>query len=475
MAGAPMTSHGPGSHRLGALWLGSHWRQWLLFLVTTLGLLGTLGMAQVILAHHNLRLDLTPEKRYTLSDHARKLLQDLDHDVRIVAFLRSEDPRNAEIQDLLARVSNASRHVRYSVVDVNRNPAVARQYGVESDGSVVVEGDGRRKDFTNPREDLLMEAILQVTRPTRKVVYFVTGHGEHDLDNTDRNRGYSSVRTALRSEFYEVRPLGLLGQAEVPADANVVVIAGPRKDLLTSELVTLTQYVERGGGLLIMLDPEMAPGLAAFLDRYGVKLADDVVVDSENRLFAGDYLTMTVPGLSERHPVSATLRAPPLFSQARSVSFAGAPGAEVKGIEFLHTAPSSWHTPDLDVLRTGTASFVKGRDQPGPVPVGVSLLVENAAPNPATARLIVLGDSDFANNFFIEYLGDKDLLVNAINWLAGEERLLGERPQLRQPGINQFFVSARQGRLAFVLGTIVEPSLMLVIGTAIFMRRRWTG
>ena len=453
----------------------SRWRHWVLLLVTTVGLAGTLFMAQVILAHHTPRLDLTPEKRYTLSDHARKVLDSLEHDVQIIAFLRSDDARNSEIEDLLARVANVSRRVHYSVVDVNRNPAVARQYGVENYGSLVVESDGHRKDFTNPREDLLMEAILQVTRPTRKIIYVLNGHGEQDIENTDRHHGYSAVRVALQSEFYEVRLLNLLGEEDVPADATALIIAGPRKDLLTAELMKLNAYVGRGGDLLVLVDPGTAPGLTAFLDRYGVKLSDDVVVDPENRLFAGDYLTMTIPGLSERHPVSAVLKAPPLFSQARSVVFAGPPDTRIKGIEFLHSAASSWSTTDLDVLRTGIADFQKGRDRPGPVPVGVSVLVETGGSEKAMARFIVLGDSDFANNFFIEYLGDKDLLVNAVNWLAGQEELVGERPQLRQPGVNQFFVSARQGRLAFTLGTIVEPLLMLLIGTAVFLRRRWTG
>lgn len=459
-------------------------RQWLLLLAATIGLAGSLVMAQVILSHHNWRIDLTPGKRFVLSDHARKLLAGLDRDVDIIAFLRSDDARNSEIEDLLQRVHNVSHHVHYSVVDVNRNPAVARQYGVDDYGSLVVESGGRRKDFANPREALLMEAILQVTRPGRKVVYFVSGHGEQDLNDTDRHNGYSSVRTALQSEPYDVRPLSLLGDGGVPADASAVVIAGPRKDLLTAELTRLSAYIERGGSVLIMLEPDAAPGLGAFLDRYGVKAEDGVVVDSENRLFAGDYLTITIPGLSDRHPVSAALKAAPLFSQARAVSFSGT-ASDIKGIEFLRTSPSSWRTPDLEVLRTGTATFVGGRDQRGPIPVGVSLLVETSpgaasAPTAAPtatppARLIILGDSTFANNFFLEYLGNKDLLVNSINWLADEQELVGQRPQSRQPGVNQFFVSAQQGRLAFILGTIVEPAIVLVIGATIFLRRRWGG
>jgi ABC-type uncharacterized transport system involved in gliding motility auxiliary subunit len=273
--------------------------------------------------------------------------------------------------------------------------------------------------------------------------------------------------------------LSLLEEGGVPANASAVVIAGARKDLLPPELTRLSAHIARGGSVLILLEPNTTPALVAFLGRYGVKAEDGVVVDSENRLFAGDYLTITIPGLSDRHPVSAALKAPPLFSQARAVSFT-ATASDTKGIEFLQTSPTSWRTPDLDVLRIGTATFVGGRDQRGPIPVGVSLLVETAAGEAAAkatppARFIILGDSTFANNFFLEYLGDKDLLVNSINWLADEQELVGQRPQSRQPGVNQFFVSAQQGRLAFILGTIVEPAIVLVIGATIFLRRRWKG
>jgi ABC-type uncharacterized transport system involved in gliding motility auxiliary subunit len=453
------------------------WRQWALVVVATTGVAGSCVMAQVLLARHNWRIDLTPEKRYTLSPHAAKVLRELDSDVQVLAFLRTDDSRNPEIVDWLMRAHNVSGHLRYTVVDMNRNPAVARRYGIDNYASVVVESGGRRRSVANPREDLLVEAILQVTRPAAKIVYVLTGHGEANPGDTDRTRGYSGAANALRREFYDVRTLSLLGENGVPPDASVVMIAGPRQDLLPAELTKLGSYVDRGGALLILLDPQTPPSLAAFLSRYGVQVRSDVVVDPENRLSAGDYLTMTIPGLSLQHPVSAALQSPPLFSQACAVAFVGAPRRGIRGIEFLDSAPSAWSTPDLDVLRTGVATFVAGRDQPGPIPLGVSLLVEShtAGPSAPIARFIILGDSDFANNFFLEYLGDKDLLLNAVNWLTGETGLMAARSQPHTPGVNQFFVSARQGRGAFVLGTIIEPVLVLTIGMAIVLRRRWRG
>ncbi len=451
------------------------WRQWLLLAVATVGLGGSMAMAEAIVSRYLLRLDLTPNKAYTLAEQSRRVLQNLAQNVKVIAFLRSDDARNPVIEDLLWRVHTVSKKVQYTVVDINRNPSVAREYGVNADAALVVEAGGRRKVFSNPSEPLLIGAILQVTRPQQKKVYVLTGHGERSITDTDRHSGFSTARLALTNEFYEVAPLSLLSGEGVPADASVVMIPGPRADLLPTELLALDAYLGRGGSLLVMLDPFQAASLVAFLRTYHVAVGADVVVDPENRLFAGDFLTMVIPGLSPRNPVSASLAAPPLFSRARAVDFLPDSTGRFLGEDLLESGNASWRTPDRSVLQIATASFVAGRDTRGPVSVGVAEYAGRATgPGPA-ARLLVLGDSDFANNFFIEYLGNKDLLVNSVNWLAHDEQLVGVRPQQQRPGVNQFFVSARQGKVAFWLGTVVQPALFLAVGLVVFFRRRFTG
>jgi ABC-type uncharacterized transport system involved in gliding motility auxiliary subunit len=455
-------------------------RHWLLQIVATLGLAGTLVTAELILAQHAWRIDLTPGQRFTLSEHSRQVLAGLKEPVEITAFLHSDDARNREIEDLLAHVQRVSPHVRYALIDVNRNPAVARTFGVDSYGSLVVDSNGRRTVTRDAREEPLVAAILDVTRPTRAAVYFLTGHGEHALSDADRDHGYSGVRSALQLASFDARPLTLMGAEPVPADAGVLVIAGPHRDLLPAEITKLDGYVARGGSLLVLLDPDVPPTVRAFLGRFGVQTDAGVIVDPDNRLFAGDAVTMTVPGLSDKHPVSAALRALPLFSAAREVSFTGSPPG-VRGMEFLHTAPGSWRTPDSEVARAGSLRFVSNRDQRGPISVGVSLLVNAQVAAVAEAkglpppRFIIIGDSDFASNSFLDYLGNKDLLLNSIDWLAGGHAALGQRPARRTPGVNQFFVSAQQGRLAFLLGTVLEPTVVLLIGSMIVLRRRWSG
>lgn len=446
-------------------------RQWVLVIVGMAGLLGSLVMTQVLVARRGWRLDLSAGRQYVLSDYARRILGELDRAIHVTAFLRDNDPRNGEIEDLLRRVGMAAPRVTYQLIDVNRNPAVARRYGVRSYGAVVVEADGRRKVIPAADEPSLMAAIVQVTRPMQRRVYMLTGHGERSINETDRNTGYSQARAALVQELSDVAELAVLNDRPVPDDARVLVIAGPRSDLLTSELLALDAYLRRGGSVLVLLDPGDAPGLAAFLRRYGVVVGDDVVLDPENRLFAGDFLTMVVREHAIGHPVSAGLRSEPLMSRVRPVAIASA--ADNVGMELLKTAPVSWRSSDPSVFTTGVGVFTAGRDRPGPVPVGVALRVPGI--DGRTGRMIVYGDSDFATNFFLDYLGNRDLLLNSINWLSGDEQLIASRRPAQEPGINQFFVSARQGALAFWIGTVIQPALVLALGVVVSVTRRRRG
>ena len=437
-------------------------RRWLATLAGTAGCVAALVFAQLLVARPGWRLDLSPERSFVLSEHARLILAALDRPVEIIGFLRADDPRNREIEDLLARVRGASSQVSTRLVDVNRNPALAREYGVDAFGSVVVESDGRRRDFANPTEQTLMAAIIQVTRPTRRRVYFSAGHGERRVGERERQTGYSAANVALINELYEVGEIALDSQTPVPDDAAALILAAPRRDLSPGALHQIEAFLHRGGGVLVLLEPgKDAPSVATLLRRYGIAVSDEVVLDDEQRMFAGDYLTMRVPGRSAEHPVSAALASAPLMSTVRAVRSVPTEVTE-GGVDLLATGPQSWRTPDLSVLERGSGDFLAGRDTRGPVPVGASVLVRNDGEKPG--RLLVYGDADFASNLLLEYLGNRDLLLNSVNWLAGEETMLGTRPPTQVPGVNQLFISAAQGERVFWLGAVLMPSVILVFG-----------
>jgi ABC-type uncharacterized transport system involved in gliding motility auxiliary subunit len=447
-------------------------RRWLATAVGTVGCAAVLAFTQLLVARAGWRVDLSPEQAYVLSDHAQHILAALDRPVEIIGFLRSDDPRNRDIEGLLARVQDASRYVRYRVVDVNRNPALARQYGVDVYGAIVVQSDGLRRDFSSPNEQTLMAAIIQVTRPARRRVYFSAGHGERRVGDRDRQLGYFSANVALINELYEVGEVALDGQTPVPDDAAALVVAAPTRDLTPGAQRQIEAYLRRGGGVLVLLEPSKRPaGLADLLQHYGIAVSDEAVLDEAERMFAGDHLTMLVPGRSPEHPVSAALGSTPLMSSVRALRTVPTDGT-ADGVDLLVTSSDSWRTPDLTVLQNGTGTFVPGRDTRGPVPVGASVLIRNA--DGKAGRLLVYGDADFASNLLLDYLANRDLLLNSVNWLAGEETMLGTRPPTQAPGINQLFISARQGEAVFWLGTVVVPLVVLTLGlTGVALRQRW--
>jgi ABC-type uncharacterized transport system involved in gliding motility auxiliary subunit len=431
-----------------------------------LGTLGLLGCAAVVLAltyRHNVRVDLTAQGAYTLSPHTRKILVALDQDVRATVFVRAEDPRTPGIKDLLWRMRQETPRLSYELVDLNRSPARARAYGVDRYGALVFESGGKRRDIGNPDEGLMTSAILAVTRARARVVYFVTGHGEPAPTDGDRKSGASIAARALADELFTVRELSLLGTGGVPADASVVVIAGSRREYLPEERAHLEAYLARGGDLLLLLEPDGPASLAALAAARGVVPLAEVVVDPSERLASGEGLTFKVAELDQRFLVSRTLEAAPVFSQARPLRVAET-GAPV--VAFLRTSPASYGVAAERPAAGGA------RGSGGPLTVGAAVLATAGVGGPPTGRLIVHGDADFATNALIEYLGNKDLLVNSVNWLARDEFLIATRAQEKAAGREQFFVTEAQGEMAFWLAAVVQPGLFLALGAAVLIRRR---
>jgi hypothetical protein len=451
-----------------------------LLLLNVLGVVAVFSVCEAISYRHNFRLDLTPGKVFTLSPHSLRILDHVDKDVKVLAFLGREDARNNYLRDLFWRIEERQPHIKTRFVDLNRNPALARAYHADAYGSVIVECGPRRKSFSNAREEVLMAAILQVTRDYEKNVYVLSGHGEGNIADADRKKGYSTVRDVLEQEFYHVKPLTLFGSQQIPADAAAIIVLGAKRDLLPDEASKLDHYLRTGGAMLVLLDPGASPSMAAFLRRYRVDLPAEIIGESDNQLSAGEVITSRIVDKSPASSVTST-SGDPLFSLFGPIEILPGSDEDVDPLPLLATSKSSWAIAlrghelpeDLDFdARRG--------DRRGPFIVGVSLAVRISGAEPVkedqevhkAGRLIVYSDSDFASNGFIEMLGNRDLFVNSVNWLALEDALIGVRPERRIEGKEQFYLSSRRNYTLFMLGVIVVPGIFVVLGGLVFVRRR---
>ncbi len=233
-----------------------------------------------------------------------------------------------------------------------------------------------------------------------------------------------------------------------------------------------------------MIDPENASALAAFLGRYRVGIPAAVIAEPENRLAASELLTAKIPDRSKDSAVTLALDSDPVFSLFGAVEALPGDTEDIDVIPLLTTSKNSWAIELHGGKVPDDLDFDPKRgDLHGPFPVGLSVAVRLAGgaaadetqdqqQAPRAGRMIVYGDSDFGNNFFIDLLGNRDLLVNSVNWLALEDTLIGIRPDRKVAGKEQFFVSSRQNQMVFMLGVFVVPAIFLLLGTAVFVRRR---
>ena len=443
-------------------------------IVGTFGCFALLLALQAILTNHNRRWDLTPEKKFTLSPRTEQVVKNLTKDVQALAFINSDRPENFFVEDMLWRMGNLSKRFHYTIVDMNRNPALARQYHAIQYGTLVFESDGQQKGtLLSSGESAVASTLMQVTRKKGRVIYFLTGHGEGSLSDEVPQSGYSKLRGAIADETYDEKTLSLGSSGGVPTDADVVVILGPKGPFIPEEIAALDAYVQRGGSLFVLFDVHGSPSLIPFLEKYNVHLMDVVAVDPAKRLYAGEVITYRVSARPQR-PIRCSCRSMPhRFSHwpvlLRSVKISPKASSPVQSSPLQATVLQPLLS---NIGKDGIATYSAERDISGPVPIAGEVAVKNGD---KLGRIAVFGDADMLNNSLLDQGGNRDLFVNAINWLADDQDILGERPSRETAGVTTFMMTEREGRWILTMSTVVLPGLFFLTGIAVFFWRRQHG
>jgi ABC-type uncharacterized transport system involved in gliding motility auxiliary subunit len=442
-------------------------------------ILGVIVLVEAVSYRHSYRIDLTENKRWSLSPQTTKVVGELPAPVKAVAFFRPDQPGKRTAEDLLKQYAGRSDgKFTWEVVDADRNPLVAREYGFENYGTVVLEAalkDGPKKQekLTELDEEKLTNALIRVTRPGKRTVYFLKGHGEKDPGSSDRT-GYGQMKAAVEKLNYEVKDLVLARETKVPDDATIVVVAGPQKELLPSEIDALLAYVGRAGKVFFMVDPFQSTGLGPALERWGLGLGNDVIIDispTGRRAGAGPEIPVVVDYVS--HPITRDFRFATFFPVSRTVTVKEKPPEGVSAQGLARTSGESWAETSQDQIRTGQVKPDPGEGR-GPLTMAaVATIDAKDAPadrKSAKARIVLVGDSDFAANEFVNLSGNRDFFLNTLSWLAEEENLIAVRPKESRNA--PVFLTGVQGQVLFLVPVVLIPLTVIVAGVVAVARRR---
>ncbi len=432
-------------------------------------LLAIVGLVEAVSYRHNARVDLTENRRHSLSPQTIQLLQKLQTEVNAVAFFRSDQPGKRVAEDLLTQYARyGGQRFTWRVVDPDREPGLARRYSVESYGTVVLETKERSEKVLDAEEEKLTNALIKLTREGKRVIYVVQGHGERQLDSSDRD-GLSEAKAALERANYEVKPLALGRAGKVPPDAAVVIVPGPRTELFPPEVDALDGYLAQGGKVLLMVDPTILTGardsgLGKLAARYGVELHDNLVIELNpiGRLFG---IGPEVPLIQqyEPHPITRDLAGiSTLFPLTRSLGPVRTPPQGVSTQVLARTSADSWGETDRASLQAGQVK----RDPADPRgPLAVAMVATRDK-----ARLVVYGTANLATNQFLNLQGNRDFFLNTVSWLAEEEDLVSIRPKdVRQTPV---FLTSQQARALFLIPVVILPGVVLIGGVVAIVRRR---
>jgi ABC-type uncharacterized transport system involved in gliding motility auxiliary subunit len=473
---------------IGRAFSGREARFGSLAVASGLVVLGILVAINYLASRHNKRWDLTAAKQYTLSDQTRKILQDLQKPVSVKVFAQPDDFER--FRDRLDGYQYASKQLSVEYIDAVKSPSRANQYQVQQLGTIVLEYDGRTERVTSDNEQEITNGLIKVISGRQHKIYFVQGHGEKSSQGSDRD-SYSSIASGLGSENYSVDQLVLAQQKEVPADASVLIVAGPRTDFFPPEMDMLKRYLARGGKVFFLLDPPAkgddrdVPGLIAFLKEWGIEVGTNVVVDASGMgQLLGTGPEVPVAAKYQAHAITDRFNLITAYRLARSVAPLSGGTSGKFAQTLVETSPASWAETDFKLLNTTgqvTQDLDKG-DKAGPVSLAAAVS-SPATDTPAPAagakpedttkpetRIVVFGDSDFASNSGLAIQGNRDLFMNAVNWLAQQENLIAIRP--RDPQDRRVTLTNDQQRRIFWLTIFIIPGLILFAGIQTWWRRR---
>jgi ABC-type uncharacterized transport system involved in gliding motility auxiliary subunit len=425
--------------------------------------LGILTVINLFSQRYHLRFDLTIHKLYSLCSQSIKVLKNLEMPIEVIGFF-TNDYQKEQAKRLLEQYSYHNRGVNYSFIDPNRHPLEAKKYNVVHVPTLIIESGDRREQIYEVSEEKITNAIVRVSRKEKKIIYFLKGHGEHEINDYKKD-GYSNLKKSLTDKGYIGRSLLLAKKTKVPEDASLLIIAGPKRPLLPIEIKAIETYLDKGGKVLFLLEPQTGEELADFLKNKAIVLGNDVIVDRISRLFGADYLVPVILKYNQTHPITKDFDLMCFLPLARSINIKKDLEQNIKAEILAWTSENSWAEKDLEELNAGKTSY-DPNDMEGPVPVASASWSEEEG----GFKLVVVGDADFINNTYLNLSGNKDLVLNMINWLTEERDLMAIPPKKIEK--IPFILSRTKAKVIFWVPMIVLPLLPLLGGVICFLIRR---
>ncbi len=433
-----------------------------LFLVLFLALVGMLAWLST---RYSFTADWTASGRNTLSAASSELLNRLDGPVDVTAFANEDESARRAIRDLLARYQRHKRDIRLDFVNPDLQPARVRELGIRVNGELLIEYRGRQEKLASVSEQSITNALQRLARGGERWLVFLEGHGERKpLGEANHDLGAWGQRLAEKG--FKIRSQNLVAEPAIADNTALLVLAGPQTDLLPGEVALIQQYLEAGGNLLWLADPDGLHGLRPLADALGLGFVPGIIVDPTTQVLGISDPRLAIVSTYPPHPVTRNFDVITLFPQAAGIAQTPPPGWQAQAL--LVSAERSWsETGELN----GQIAFDEGQDTPGPLTLGVVMSrARGGEEDGGEQRVAVIGDGDFLSNAYLGNGGNLALGMNLVNWLSHDDRFI-DIPLKTAPDRNLSFSPLAQGLIGFGW-LVLLPLGLAATGAVIWWRRK---
>jgi ABC-type uncharacterized transport system involved in gliding motility auxiliary subunit len=435
-------------------------------------ILAVVGVANMLADRYNKSYDSTANKRYSLSDQTAKIVKGLKQPATITYF--DQTSRIQQGKDLLDRYANLSPVVKVAYIDPDKNPQAARAAGISKYGTSVVEIGTKKEEAKSLTEQDITGAIIRDLKTNTRTVCFVTGSGEHQIDDTERD-GYSKLKDILGKDDYATKSISLLEKGDVPSECTVLVVGGPKSDYQQPSVDAIKKYVEQGGRALFLLDPPLKiakrttadnDALSNLLQGLGVSLDKDLLLDMNPvGQLAGVGPEVPLVSTYASHPIVNEMKGTATgFPLSRSMTFKNTDKSNVQ--KLFDSSDTSLATSELNSPSVNPSD---PKNKKGPLTIAAAGSYTTGKEN-SEGRFVVVGSSSWLANSFISFNGNSDLAMNAMNWLSSDEDLISIRPKEQEE--RNITMTRSQLNWVRISSQFLLPAALLFAGLSVWWRRR---
>lgn len=423
----------------------------------------------------NQQFDWTQTQRNTLSEKSIAVIAEARTPLTVTAYARESSVlvRKAIVQ-LVDRYRRYKDDITLSFVDPDAEPQLVRDLNIEVDGEMVLSmaatEDGLSGEVTEHikslREQAFSSGLQRLLRQGDRWLAFIVGHGERKSAGK-ANHDLAIWSDELKSQGFNIANVNLSKSGGVPGNVATVIIAGSQLNWLPGEIDHLLRYVDGGGNLLWLTEPNEDAGLTSLADHLAIKISKATVIDPLARLVGIDNPTFSVVANYPDHPLWQNFEATTLFPQITAVT-ANEEGGQWQHKTVLRSGEQSWlERGDL----TGNVRLGDD-DTPGPISIALSIQRQISVDDghDKKQRIIVVGDGDFISNQYIGNAGNLELGLRLTNWLSADDNLVAI-PTVER-GDRALSLTLLQSQIIAIGLLIVIPVLLLLSGAYIWWRRR---